>query len=222
MTSDMSNAPPHEAGALLLNLGTPVSVHMADLTEGDLVLHVDGPYVVVRTAGSRLRSNRHLLVRDVDGSTLRNVLKVPDAWVRRLELPEATMSQFKPGDVVRYLGSTVAETTAAAIRHHAGWSRTVGPWLPMCDLEILVHLSQGRALVVRSTLRPGEDRRRRMPVGTVVATADRKLRDPTVWIRTGRDHWAGSARGLTASDVMINYELDRGTYETVWIPEKTT
>jgi len=41
-----------------------------------------------------------------------------------------------------------------------------------------------------------------------------------VWLRTGEDFWVSNTRGVTASDLMINYELDRRTYHVVRIPEE--
>lgn len=223
MTPDTKKAPVLATGASpfslldLLSVGVRSPIRMGTLTEGDVVLHPDAPYVVVRTVGNRQRTSRYLLVRDVGSSTLRNVLNVPNSWVLKLELPEATMSHLNLGDVVLYPGGPV-EPLGAAIRSHNGWSRTLAPWTPACDVEILLHLQQQRAQIVRNFMTPGSERPYRMPVGTVVATRDLTVREPTVWVRTAPNYWIGSVRGLTASDLMINHELNRRIYETVWVP----
>lgn len=190
---------------------------MDSITEGSVLMLPTGAYVVLRMQHDVRRNGCRVLLRDLEGASLRSIPYTPDAWIVVLQLPDQVEMQL--GDIVLYPGSA-PERSLAAIRHHSGWMRTAAPWPPFSDVEVCLHISEARARFVRSSVSPqGARRRRKIPLGTVVASRDVHVTEPTVWVRTGEDFWVGSNRGVTASDLMINYELDRRTYQTVWVPE---
>lgn len=202
----------------LRRIGGTFTVRMDSLTEGDILLRPERALVVVHTRHDARALGQRVLLRELEGTTLRSIPFVPQSWVTRLEIPFATTAGLTPGTIVLYPAQQ-PEHSVVTIRHRAGWARTAAPWPLFSDGEIALHLREDRARIIRSTLLRGVRRRRRMPLGTVVACRNLSNPEPTVWIRTGPDYWTGSTRGVTASDAMMNYELDRRIYHTVWIPE---
>lgn len=223
MTIPIRKAPAHVAGVSpserakdLRRVGGTVNVRMDSLVAGNVLLRPEGAFVVVRPQHESRRNGLRVTIRDLENSTIRSIPYVHDGWVSRLELPSALTLGIHPGDIVLY-PHEAPERSVAAIRHSSGWARTAAPWAPFSDAEVLLHMSEHKAQVVRNALRPGVERRKRLPVGTVVACRNVKAPEPTVWIRTSPDYWVSNNRGVTASDLMINYELDRRTYHVVWI-----
>lgn len=211
---------PFQRAKDLLKIGGSVGVKMSALYEGDVILRPEGAFVVVRTHHDIGDNGRRMMIRDLEGTTVRSIPFASESWVNRLTIPSALTLGINPGDVVLYPNGA-PQRSVAAIRHNVGWARTAAPWTPLSDGEILLHIREGKARVVRDALRTGVESRQRMPMGTVVACRNLEAIEPTVWIRTGMDYWVGSNRGLTASDAMISYELGRHVYQTVWIPEMT-
>jgi hypothetical protein len=208
---------PSERAKDLRRIGGSVNVRMDSLVEGHVLFRPEGAFVVVRPQHESRRNGLRVTIRDLETPTIRSIPYVPDGWVSRLELPSATTLGIHPGDVVLY-PHEAPERSVAAIRHNSGWARTAAPWAPFSDGEVVLHLAENKAQIIRNALRPGVERRKRLPVGTVVACRNVKAPEPTVWIRTAPDYWVSSNRGAMASDLMINYELDRTTYHVVWIP----
>lgn len=224
MTIPIRKAPAYAAGVSpserakdLRRVGGSVNVRMDSLTEGNVLLRPEGAFVVVRPQHELRRNGLRVTIRDLENSTLRSIPYVPESWVSRLELPSAITLGIHSGDVVLY-PHEAPERSVAAIRHNSGWARTAAPWAPFSDAEVLLHMAEDKARIIRNALRPGMERRKRLPVGSVVACHNMKAPEPTVWIRTDSDYWVSSNRGATASDLMINYELDRRTYCVVWVP----
>lgn len=217
---------PSQRVKVLRSIGTCTAVKMKDLAEGQVVVMPNRACVVLSTSYELRHNATRLMLRDLDGSSVRSIPYIADGWVTQLRLPARVTEgeglwTIHPGDIVLYSGQTPAHAVAA-IRHHGGWMRTSAPWAPLSDAEILLHIQDGRARVIRSSLRRGTQPLLHYPVGSVVACRDTKTVEPTVWIRTGDDYWASNARGTAASDLMINYELDRRTYHVVWVPEDHT
>lgn len=206
----------------LKGIGVFANARMGKLTEGVVVLVGGAPYVVLRTEhDTRRRGSRsRMIVRVMDGASVRSVPYDTAAWMTRLTLSADMADLIRLGDIVRYPGA-LPEHGMVAIRQQHGWMRTAAPWAPYADAEVLLHLREGRATVLRSALCSAAiPPRGHYPTGSVVACRDLKTTDPTVWIRTGEDYWVSHIRGVTASDVMINYEVDRRTYHVVWVPEE--
>jgi hypothetical protein len=224
VTIPIRKAPAHAAGVSpsdrakdLRRVGGSVNVRMDSLTEGHVLLRPEGAFVVVRPQHESRRNGLRVTIRDLENSTIRSIPYVPDGWVSRLELPSVTTLGIHVGDIVLY-PHEAPERSVAAIRHNPGWARTAAPWAPFSDAEVVLHIREDKAQIIRNALRPGMQRRKRLPVGSVVACRSVKAPEPTVWIRTDSDYWVSSNRGVTASDLMINYELDRRTYHVVWVP----
>lgn len=197
---------------------------MRDLSEGGVIFLNSRAYVVLSTQYDLRRSGARLMLRDLEGATLRSIPYTASGWVPRLQLPPYIAEgeglwTIQHGDIVMYPSNT-PEYAVVAIRHHYGWLRTSAPWAPFSDAEILLHLQEGRVQVIRSSLRRGVQPLPQYPTGSVVACRDARAPEPTVWLRTGEDFWVSNTRGVTASDLMINYELDRRTYHVVRIPEE--
>jgi hypothetical protein len=217
---------PHQRARALRALGTVVSAKMSTLVEGNILLMPRRAYVVLHTEYDLRRKGARLVLRDVEGAAIRTLPYEPDGWVTKLDLPaEITEGDglwvIRPGDIVLYPGDG-PEHAMAAIRHHHGWMRTVAPWSPLSDAEVVIHLQEGRLEVLRSSLRRRATSPRSIyPLGSVVASRNLQTPEPTVWLKTGDDYWVSSVRGVTASDVMINYELMRNTYHVVWAPKET-
>lgn len=210
---------PVERAKDLRTVGISVSTRMDSISEGDTLFRPDGAFVVVRTQHDLRRTGSRVTLRDLEGTTLRTIAYDPSCWVSRLELLPVTAVSIHPGDIVLYGANGAPEQSVAAIRHNHGWARTAAPWALYSDGEVSLHIREGKARVIRDTLLGGAEPRRRMPLGSVVACQDVKALEPTVWVRTGPDYWVSSSRGVSASDTMIHYELERGTYHVVWIPE---
>lgn len=215
---------PSQRVKLLRSIGVCAQVKMSDLTEGNVILLPNGAFVVQRTHYDLRRRGARLTLRDLDGASVRSIPFSADAWVTQLQIPAQVAEDeglwiIQNGDIVIYPGEQ-SHNSVAAIRHHDGWQRTAAPWAPLSDAEILLRVQDGTARVIRSALRKGVPPLLHYPVGSVVASRDTKVLEPTVWIRTGDDFWTSNSRGATASDLMINYELDRRTYHVVWVPEE--
>jgi hypothetical protein len=197
---------------------------MQDLAEGDVLILPSGAYVVTSTQYSVRRNGHRITLRALESSSLHSIPYLATARVTRLSIPPQVAEgeglwTIQAGDIVLYPG-TSPERSVAAIRHHYGWLRTSAPWSPISDAEILLHVQEGRAHVIRSSLRGGTQPLLHYPLGSVVACRSTKAPEPTVWVRTGDDYWVSNTRGVTASDLMINYELDRTTYHVVWVPKE--
>jgi len=213
---------PSQRTRMLRSIGTCSGISMKDLAEGDVLLLSGNAYVVMKMTYGVRRSGGRLPLRTLESSVIHTIPYLANAQVTRLNLPpqiaeEEGLWTIQPGDIVLYPGSS-PEDSVAAIRHHYGWLRTAAPWPPTSDAEILLHVQDGRARVIRSSRRGGTQPLLHYPVGSVVACLNTKVTEPTVWVRTGDDYWVSNARGVTASDLMINYELDRRTYHVVWVP----
>lgn len=207
---------------MLRSIGTCTGVPMQDLAEGDVLILSTGAYVVMNTQYSVRRNGRRITLRELESSRLHSIPYLPDARVSRLKLPAQVAEgeglwTIQAGDIVLYPHSS-PECSVAAVRHHYGWLRTSAPWSPFSDAEILLHVQEGQARVIRSSLRGGAQPLPHYPIGSVAACRSAKTPEPTVWVRTGDDYWVSNTRGVTASDLMINYELDRRTYHVVWVP----
>lgn len=228
MTVITAEAPAKKAGVspsqqryqALRSIGSCVTVRMDDISEGQVVLLRNKAHVVLRK--NEIRGNgRRTFLRTMEGASVHSVPFMPESWITRLQLPlEVTDGEgrwtIQQGDIVLYPGDT-PEHAVAAIRHHFGWLRTAAPWAPFSDAEVILHVYEGRARVVRNATHQGAQPLRKYPSGSVVAC--RQIDEPTVWVRLDNDLWVSNTPGVTASDLMINYELDRRTYHVVWVPE---
>lgn len=211
---------PSERAKVLRSIGACVSVQVDDLVQGNVLMLPHGAFVILRKQRVINSHGGRIVMRALEGASLHTMSYTDFTWVPRLELPTEVTEDGKSwtirtGDVVVYPRENVA-----AIRHAHGWMRTAAPWSPYADAEVLLHLREGRAQVVRSAVREEIPARTTFPVGGVVACRDRGLLEPSVWVRTADDCWTGSIRSVTASDLMIRYELKRGTYQAVWVPEE--
>jgi hypothetical protein len=207
----------------LRDLGTCTNVKMESLVKGNLLLLSGFVYVVLSPEEDR-NGKDSLVLRELEHDTLRSLRYDPAAWVTQLQVSPQVVEHegqwvIQNGDIVLYPGATPGQGVAV-VRHPRGWIRTAAPWMPSSDAEVVLHVTEGRAKVVRSALRrPWIPPSPPYGTGCVVACRDIKLPEPTVWIRSGDDYWISSTRA-TASDSMINYEIQRGTYHVAWTPEE--
>lgn len=207
---------PSQRAKVLRSIGATVNVKMDALVEGSVLMLPAGACVLLRAQYDARRNGRRILLRKLESSSVHSIPYDPGAWVTTLELPSEVKMEL--GDIILYPGNA-SGGAVAAIRHHFGWMRTGAPWTPFCDVEVCLHVQERRAQFIRSALHGGVRRSKKLPLGSVVACRNLNAAEPTVWIRTDEDYWVSSTRGVTASDLMINYELDRRTYHVVWAPE---
>lgn len=211
----------------LRKLGRYPRVGQKDLVEGDIILYQESAFCVVRKPSQLYRGApitlRELVTNDVKTVRIESRLKLP-----RLVMPQVFQGdqngrweswRLSPGDVVLYPGPE-PDRAVLAIRHSRGWFRTAPPWTPLADAEVIHDVVEDRALMVRS----GDRRARSNPgaefvVSSVVATRDRTQVEPSVWFRQSEDYWVGNSRQSALSDQMIRFELERGTYQVLRLPE---
>lgn len=225
-TTAIRKAPVTEAGALpspkieaLHSVGESSNVRMSVLVLGDVVLLRGIALTIVRMDYNGRRAGARLILRELESDTVRSLQYDPDSWITRFRLSSSSTDRpIRIGDIVLYPGLTPGRSVAA-IRQGRGWFRTCAPWMPQTDMEVALHLAEGRAEIVRSVGHTiGRRRRPLYPSGTLVACRDSRMREPTVWLRTDEDYWTSNSRGATASDDMINFELERRTYHVPYIP----
>lgn len=208
----------------LRKLGRFVRVRQAVLVEGDIVFHENSAFCIVHK-DTMIRRGSLMTLRELGSNIVRRVRFDPRGFISLLRLPDVIEGQFgewkiHPGDVVAY-SAVRPEETVLAIRHRFGWYRTAAPWLPLTDAEVLLDLRERRAFMTRSSARPGGlDPRRVFLPGSAVATRDTTVAEPSVWVRTGEDYWVSNSRGAAISDQMVRYELRRGTYQFLNLPER--
>ncbi len=232
MITAIRKAPATAAGAdpsprikALRSVGVCSNVQMSKLEEDDIIIIRDIALLIVRIESIGRPTGTRLVMRQLESDVIRSLKYDPASWITQLQIDPALTGAgshwaVQPGDIVRYPQSP-GLWPAAAIRHDHGWRRTSAPWMPLSDLEVTLHLIEGRAHAVRNALHiTGAPARSVYPVGTLVACRDARAREPSVWIRTGEDYWVSNSRGATASDLMINYELERGVYHVPYIPEE--
>lgn len=188
---------------------------METLVEGSVLMLPTGAYVLLRARYDVRRSSPRMLLRELETAFIRTMPYSAQSWVSTLRLSDQT--DLRAGDIALYPGQ-VPEDAVVVIRGLSGWMRTAAPWTLSCDAEMCLHLLEGRARIINRVPCAAGGRRGDLPLGSVVACRD--TADSTVWIRTREDYWVSSTRGVTASDLMINYELDRRIYQTVWVPEE--
>jgi hypothetical protein len=193
------------------------------LAEGDIILYQCSAYSVVKKA-SQIYRGSYITLRELVTHSIRQVRIEPHVWLERLDMDETVSGLFTgtwarwkpaPGDVVFYSALDVL-----AIRHSQGWFRTEAPWCPVQDAEVAHDLIEGQAMMVRSHLRRlAADPEGEFVVGSMVATRNLNQPDPSVWFRKSHDYWVTNSRGVALSDQMIRYELRRGVYQVLWLPE---
>lgn len=200
-------------------VGSFAFVRMENVDEGDVIVTENAAYCIVRKEAHCRGSV--MSVRNVVTNAVKTVKFLPRARTSLLRLPSIFSLDgrswiVRTGDVVIF-----PKEKTALIRHSKLWYRTQAPWTAVSDGEVLLALTQGKAKVLRNSIRPGfKGVPEHLGVHAVVATADPRDREPSVWVRVAQDHWVGSTRGLTMSTAMIQYELGRGTYEVLQPPEK--
>lgn len=213
----------NKALAAFRKIGSWVRTRMDSIDEGDLIATETGTYCVVRKEISGRRGSQ-LSVRHVETGSIRSMRFDPRAWLMRVRLPEVAdirgiTWRLAQGDVVIYPGEE-PQDGIVAIRHTRSWFRSAAPWTPLSDGEVILAVKEGRAYILRcSTISGDAPAPRRFAPGTVVATAHRAAKEPSVWILNAPNEWVGNARGVTMSNAMIRHELSRGTYRVLRVPE---
>lgn len=225
-------APSEKGGARpsLETLGqicTYTSVGPQSLGERDLVLYANSAYCVVKKS-SRFHRGSYVTLRELVTNRARTVRIEPQVTLTRLDLKPVITGDFDgrwdnwklgTGDVVLY-PALFPESSILAIRTGHGWLRTSAPWTPFADAEIVHDVMEGQAAMVRSNIRTlVGDPQSEFAVGSTVATKVGEWAEPSVWFRQSENHWVSNCRGIALSDQMIRYELERGTYQVLRIPE---
>lgn len=211
------------AWSTLRKLGSSTIRRQEALHEGDIVLR-DGFGFCVLKKDPIVKRGSKIVLRELGTNFVQSAQYQPKARISVLVLPDGVPTpqglwKVLPGDVVIYPGDP-SKALVAAIRHRHGWHRTAAPWQPMTDAEILLDLQASRAILVRSHLaQGGKDPRAPFSPGAVAASRNLNLPEPSVWVRTAEDFWASNSRGAAVSDQMVRYELDRGTYQILQLPE---
>jgi hypothetical protein len=230
----ISGAPAEMAGArpspaALGEFGTYVGVESRQVCEGDVVLYDSSLYSVVKKT-CRASRGLYVILRELVTNDLRTVRMEPGVKLSRFDAEQSIYGEFdgrmaswtpSVGDVVLYPGIFTDGHVLAVRNSSGGWHRTEAPWTSVADAEVILDVTQGKALMVRSNVRAAasEPPEGEFPVGMVVVTRDRRQRDPSVWFRQFEDCWVTNARGVHVSDQMIRYELERGTYQALSLPE---
>lgn len=227
-----NGAPVASAGArpslkTLGKLGVYSPVFPRGLAELDVVLYERSAYCVVKKS-ARVYRGSYITLRELGTNAVRSVRIEPHVKLSRLNLRETVAGTFEGrvgywkravGDVVIYPGKHVGDSVVAVRTAH-GWFRTAAPWMPFADAEVSYDVVRGQARMIRTGLRMAVlGSESPFVVGSVVATRSTSRGEPSVWFRKSRDHWVGNTRGVTLSDQMIRYELDRNTYQMLHLPE---
>lgn len=202
-------------------IGSYIRVQMESVQEGDVISTPEGTFCIVRKEHSfrgSMMSVRNVVTRNVSRMRFE-----PKGWALRVKV-ESVKDQgrnwtISTGDVVMLMADR-PKNAVILIRHARAWMPTKAPWLPMGDAEVLLELKEGRARVLRNSWHAPEPRTpESLPLGTVVASRDRKEREPSVYLHTGPDLWVSNSRGASMSTAMIRYGLARRTYEVLKPPE---
>jgi hypothetical protein len=200
--------------------GEYVEVGHAKLNTGDVILYGREPHLIVRKdhlgAGPKLR---------MQNLSSRKVLEIfPKSYTRlkRLRAPrkhqDGKVWTMACGDVVLY-PATRSAPPEVAIRHIHGWYSSGGSPVVRADVHIFKALTSNTALAVRNShLLNAVPIRRPHRIGTVAAVRSLKVREPTAWVCVGRNLWR-STSGVEASDLMIEFELQRGMYALLYEPD---
>lgn len=211
--------------AAFQKIGSFARVRMESLEEGDVFSNHLGTFCVVRKALSCRGSV--ISIRDMATRNVKGMRYEPRVWLLRVRLPEVLEHKgqnwrIRCGDVVVFPGNR-ADHATVAIRHARAWYPTSAPWLPLGDAEIVLALKERRAFVLRNSVRQGDPRVPDvLPLGMVVATRDVSVKEPSVFIQTAPNHWTSNSRGAALSTEMVKYELGRGTYQALRLPEVGT
>jgi hypothetical protein len=210
---------------VLGQLGTYTPVRPGALAEGDVILYSNSAFYVVRRMG-QVHGTGYITLRELVTNAISTVRIEPKVRVTRLDVSRLVTANFEgrwegwkvsTGDVVFY-----PDLHVVAIRHSRGWFRTAAPWTPFADAEVIHDVLLKRALMVRSNIRnSGVDPGAEFVIGSVVASRDIRLSEPSVWFRQAEDYWVGNSRQAPLSDQMIRYELSRQTYQVLRLPEAT-
>lgn len=190
---------------------------------GDVLYCSNSPHAVIQRE-TRPKKGPKLLLENMYSRHRRTMwcrLGIP---VYRLTVPKQKGGPARDwvmakGDVVVY-PATHPSRIVAAIRHGGGWHSTSGARIPQPDVQLMIDVIEGRAVIVRSRDRQ-PDIRMKVPYrcGSVIAVADPEVADPSVWVRVRPDLWRSST-GVGASDAMIRFEMDRHqTYQLLWMPD---
>jgi hypothetical protein len=194
---------------------------MESVQEGDIISTPEGTFCIVRKEHSFRGSM--MSVRDVVSRNVHRMRFEPKGWALRVKIEDVKDQgrnwTISPGDVVMLMADR-PKNAIILIRHTRVWMPSKAPWLPMGDAEVLLELREGRARVLRNSWHPPEPKvPESLPLGTVVATKDRKDREPSVYLHSGPDLWVSNSRGANLSTAMIRYGLARRTYEVLKSPE---
>lgn len=208
--------------AAFKKIGIFSQTRMASVDEGDVISTQTGTFAIVRKESScrgSMMSVRNLLTRDIKTMKFDPLARLLRLHVEPVQQDKGRRWTITPGDVVLLLADS-PEAATALVRHSRAWMPTRAPWLPLSDAEVLLELREGRAAILRNSWRPGSvTMPERLHPGMVVATRNRKEREPSVYIHTAPDVWVSNSRGAELSNKMIRFELGRGTYEVLKLPE---
>lgn len=202
-------------------IGSYIRVRMEAVQEGDVISVPEGTFCIVRKEYSFKGSM--MSVRNVVTRNVHRMRFEPMNWALKVTL-ESVLDQGRrwtitPGDVVMLMADRPKNATVV-IRHARAWMPSAAPWLPMGDAEVLLELNEGRAKILRNSWRAADTgQSENFPLGTVVATKDRKDREPSVYLHKSPDLWVSNSRGANLSTAMIRYGLNRRTYEVLKPPE---
>lgn len=117
-----------------------------------------------------------------------------------------------PGDVLHFWDEEPERRAVAVRRPNGDWHDSTTPRLVFRDARMRHLVRYGQATVLRSGGKTAPLKATYLwSPGTVLATVNPAEPHPTAWVRVSADLWRSTA-GVEASDLMIQYEWERGTY----------
>lgn len=190
------------------------------LREGHVVLYHDSEHLVVAVHRTKT-PGRVMVLQHLTSKRKHETKQDPNAvFMRRDEATMAKLGEWKPvlGEVVVYHYAQVS-MWQVAVRQSDDWATSACPRHHALDLKVVSDVNFGCAVLVHT---PGEvhpqadDWIRR--TGSVVTTHESV--EPSAWVRVEPNLWR-STTGVQASDAMIRFEMERGTYHLVSHVEET-